>query len=137
MEREFVTYKIALQLKELGYNKRCLACFTPHMGNGIFELVREGSSNEKSGFNERFIKSGAINGCSAPLWQQVIDWFREKYDTHIEIYNYNGGWAFRVFSLKTVKIYFEQTVGEIRNNSDEFYDVREQAILKAIELIKT
>ena len=85
MKDQFVTYEIALAVKELGFNEECLACYTPHLGKGIFELISKGASNEKSGFNERFIKAGAINGCAVPLWQQVIDWFREEHKIDIEL----------------------------------------------------
>ena len=85
MKNQFVTYEIALKLKELGFNEECLACYTPHLGKGIFELISKGTSNEKSGFNERFIKAKAINGCAAPLWQQVIDWLNVEYGSEFGI----------------------------------------------------
>ena len=145
MKDQFVTYEIALKLKELGFNEECLACYTPHLGKGIFELISKGTSNEKSGFNERFIKAKAINGCAAPLWQQVIDWFRDEPDIVIEITRqkyfdtYANSYAYEVVCKVYKNKELEGSV-VIRDNKNNhiFYsyeEAREQAILKAIQII--
>ena len=143
MQKQFATYEIALKLKELGFNEECLVCYSPHLGNGVFELTSKGSSNEKSSFNERFIKAGSVNGCSAPLWQQVIDWFREEKLLEliwlpqdksscdplplyfIAIVSYEGG---------TMRELFNSTEKSDLLHFISPEDAREQVILKAIEL---
>ena len=135
MEKQFVTYEIALSVKELGFNEECLACYSPHLGNGVFELTSKGSSNEKSSFNERFIKAGAVNGCSAPLWQQVIDWLREKHGIIIGFMNVNIHTNLEfMWCISTV----EEIELNLPNKSErcfkDYPKAREQAILKAIEL---
>ena len=36
MEREFVPYNLALELKDLGFDKRCFTTYTPkHLGNEL------------------------------------------------------------------------------------------------------
>lgn len=75
MEKEFVTYELALKLKELGYsqitienqNRNILAYFY----DGMFIL--NGRSRHRTSFDENL-------AVSAPLWQQAFDWFREKHD---------------------------------------------------------
>ena len=111
MKEQFVTYEIALKLKELGFDEQCLMYFDkeelnycPHWFN-----------------NSSLIPNGDI---SAPLWQQVIDWFREKHDITIDIAKIYNGTDNYHFALNLEWEYFEGT----------YYEAREQAILKAIEL---
>jgi hypothetical protein len=61
MEKEFVPYQQALELKELGFDEPCLMYYTD---------------------NGELYKSN-LYGISAPLYQQVFRWFREKYNAHI------------------------------------------------------
>jgi hypothetical protein len=58
MGKEFVPYQQALELKELGFDEPCFGEFNKDEKDGnIFT--------------------------SAPLYQQVFRWFREKYNAHI------------------------------------------------------
>lgn len=65
MKREFVTYEIALNLKELGFNMLCFACFDTEK-----EIVLEMSYNADPNLRER----GFV---AAPLWQQATRWLME------------------------------------------------------------
>lgn len=136
MKEQFVTYEIALKLKELGFNDECLACYTPHLRNGIFELISKGSSNEKSAFNERFVKANAVNGCSAPLWQQVIDWVREKQNIYINVepitFDDEPTYVFEIINLKNGML-----LNDINSSFEDPNEAHEQAILKAIDIIKS
>ena len=66
MEKEFVTYEIALELKELGFDE---PCFGAWVNNELFITENE---NPK-------IQSLSINQCTAPLYQQAFRFLREKY----------------------------------------------------------
>jgi hypothetical protein len=130
MVKQFVTYEIALKLKELGFNEECLAVFQiPYK-----KLTITGNSNVK-------LKMETIN---APLYQQVIDWFREKHKYSVSIhvdednstpsdikYWYCIDSFFEVPNNKIVREGIEEV-----DNFSSFEEAREQAILKAIELIK-
>ena len=88
MKKQFVTYEIALAIKELDFDEECL--FHYDNGNIVSEdellyHIRNGSSlffnyncngSEIDFFNW---DNEHIITVSAPLWQQVIDWLREKY----------------------------------------------------------
>ena len=63
MNKEFIPYEQALELKELGFNDLCLFYY----GNN--EALRIYHQSE---IGEDLI--------GAPLYQQVFRWFREKYD---------------------------------------------------------
>jgi hypothetical protein len=76
MEKEFVTYEQALELKELGFDEPCLASWTYKTKERIPTLYGCGAL--------LFNTDGLITNqtediiCSAPLYQQCWRWFREK-----------------------------------------------------------
>jgi len=79
MQKEFVSYEIALALKELGFNELCLAYY-----NGYKELDHL--------MPERVLVGRDYNGetiTSAPLYQQAFRWFREKYGLNSHIHQEN------------------------------------------------
>ena len=148
MKEQFITYEIALKLKELGFDEGCLAYY----GDNILIF-------DKHEYLECDIKANYVLGWKnqvitlAPLWQQVIDWFREKYNIHITInpnlkFNTEIGEAlpkdltYRVifdnrFYLtwsdnKIPVLCFDLSKGY---NFKSYNEAKEQAILKAIELI--
>jgi hypothetical protein len=70
MEKEFVPYQQALELKELGFDEPCFGKFYHnHLEIGGSWLNSEFNKDEKDG--NIFT--------SAPLYQQVFKWFREKH----------------------------------------------------------
>ena len=129
MNNEFVSYEIALKLKELGFDEPCLTYYyelTSNLRTHLAIDIRNAwtySENKKLGFT------------LAPLYQQVFRWFRVKYDIDISInaiyykYNENTSKKYRVvIDNKTVFT----NVG--------FYDTYEEAELaflnKLIMIVK-
>lgn len=80
MENQFVPYELALQLKQLGYSQIRIE----NQNKNIFGYYYQQKFIPNRGLrlHENFNLELSI---SAPLWQQAFDWFREKYDLHIEI----------------------------------------------------
>jgi hypothetical protein len=78
MEKLFLPYELALEIKTLGFDEPCLFDYnrwnTERLNNSYFNYV-----NYNAG--ETMV--------SAPLFQQVFKWFREKYDLHSLIESYN------------------------------------------------
>jgi hypothetical protein len=78
-QTEFIPYEKALELKELGFDDKCLAVYF----NPTQELYFNKYVNE---FNEEV-------RTSAPLYQQAFRWFRDKHGLHhliefdFDIYN--------------------------------------------------
>lgn len=68
MNNEFVSYEIALKLKELGFDEHC---FSRIYADGGVELLSYLYKNSD--------QIGEITSCSAPLYQQAFRFFREKY----------------------------------------------------------
>jgi hypothetical protein len=66
MNKEFVTYELALALKELGFDEECLSYYF----------------NKQLSFGSRTSYGEVVE---APLYQQAFRWFREKYNLFYEI----------------------------------------------------
>ena len=131
MKEQFVTYEIALALKELGFDEECFAIFyqekfmNGHIEPYVWNLVNSIKTNSDC---------NSIDIVTAPLWQQVIDWFRIKYNWLIvvDVANSNEYYA-------AIREYDEigAIISKIPYKIYSIYEeAREHAILKAIELIK-
>ncbi|MCF8339675.1 MAG: hypothetical protein K9I82_01740 [Chitinophagaceae bacterium] len=70
MEKEFVSYEIALELKQLGFDDPCIGKFYYNQ----LEIGGIWTNNDFKEDPDIFI--------SAPLYQQVFRWFREKYGVY-------------------------------------------------------
>jgi hypothetical protein len=86
MEKEFVSYDLALAMKEFGFDEPCVATFHDNSGGeieftfGMFHHPKKNSeANTVSG---TFIGK---NGCYAPLYQQAFRWFREEFGLWVEM----------------------------------------------------
>jgi hypothetical protein len=80
MEKEFVTYEQALTLKKLGFDEMCFGFYR----NPIVELMRCRNS-------EPWMGNSVV---SAPLKQQVLRWFREKYNMLACVYSNASGFLY-------------------------------------------
>jgi hypothetical protein len=70
MEKEFIPYEQALELKELGFDEPCIAFYEPN--NEEVMIV---------GLSQRYNDPSLlyVTDFCAPLYQQSFRWFREKY----------------------------------------------------------
>lgn len=165
MKEQFVTYEIALKLKELGFDEECFANYnimetfadedaTNMIRSKVLYLEYENQYSiisplwfEKDFVREMWVDGSywdgehsrcevVDDGIKAPLWQQAIDWFREKHQLYIQIvfseiiddnlYPY----YYYIIDMKTKLV-----ASTLSKNIKEFNDALKQAILKAIELI--
>ena len=114
MKEQFVTYEIALKLKELGFDEECLSFWFKKEHKLSIEityggLIRMCEINKNSQYDN------ISNYISAPIWQQAIDWLLEKHNLLVQQ-------GYCKFALITPYDW----IGKL---------TREQAILKALELI--
>jgi hypothetical protein len=69
MKNEFIPFQQALELKELGFDEPCFG-----------KIYADGGSEQLSYPYKNSDQIGKVTSCSAPLYQQVFKWFREKYN---------------------------------------------------------
>lgn len=72
MNKEFVPYVEALELKELGFDEPCFGYYNTMGFNRYFDNIKN---------SDNLIESENIKGnwCTAPLYQQAFRWFKKKY----------------------------------------------------------
>ncbi len=91
MNKEFIPYEQALELKELGFDEVCLGYYHTTLSSSDVDLIISKTPDRfyhLIGIPEHF-------NTLAPLYQQVFRWFREKYSlfsfiTNIESIDYIG-----------------------------------------------
>jgi len=125
MHKEFIPYKQALELKELGFDEPCMAFYEP--GNKEVKVV---------GVNQRYNDPSllTVTDFCAPLYQQAFRWFREKYGIMYTVHNNIENW----------KNTFHGAYSKINSNyesdyTDDYttYEEAELACLKKlIEIVK-
>ena len=79
MEKEFVSYEIALKLKELGFKEPCFTYYYNINGNirtGIVVDINDAWT---------YPENKKLGTTLAPLYQQVFRWFRNKYGIDFSI----------------------------------------------------
>jgi hypothetical protein len=149
MKEQFVNHEISALLKEKGFKEECMAFYEisikakedPYDGfSGPFGW-KKGEINFSKGY---FENSGLPDNsneywllCGAPLWQQVIDWFREKHSIEIWV----GNWGIMIRSGLSHKEYEAYVKYRDANNTlyseffDDYKEARQAAIEQALTLI--
>jgi hypothetical protein len=117
MNKEFVTYEQALALKELGFDEPCLAWYvSKRHGLELGQVVQSD-----------LLRDAVI----APLKQQSLSFFREKYGLKPQITTTYNEWDFFIPES-------EYNEFPIRQSSDKwtYENYEENLINKLIELVK-
>ena len=72
MEKEFIPYEQALELKELNFDEECF---------GEWQNLKTGKNLSINQDEDSYVYNIPVLGAniSAPLYQQAFRWFREKY----------------------------------------------------------
>jgi hypothetical protein len=107
MNKEFIPYEQALELKELGFNEKCAAHYL-------------GEGEEYLELKWLIYRNDSINTAKclqAPLYQQAFRWFREKYSFTYSIGNTN-----------IAVVHYLGTTQLLQNN--ESYEAAELAAIK-------
>lgn len=130
MNKEFIPYEQALELKELGFNDGCLAGYSLDRYDAVFFDIKEQNGIGWLTRSNKGLKDHK-GYCTTALYQQAFRWFREKYELNHII----------IFQSKT-KTYDAGIIGDIENFVDynlifNTYEEAELACLKKlIEIAK-
>ncbi len=136
MKNQFLPYELALQLKELGFNEECFGLYNPNIH---LDFYSKNSNIDLITDNKNVV-------CSAPLWQQVIDWFRINHSIYIAILPFRDNEDEIELSYYYSLVQDDEELNDILCNEvdlgamDDLYDnyeeCRNDVIQKAIDLIK-
>ncbi len=107
MEKEFLTYELAMEMKRLGYNELCLARW---YGGGFYMLPAY-DPLRNSEITEPWF-------CTIPLWQQAIHWCTKQLDS----------WGVRMWNDGSGSLI------HIHNGYEEEFNSSRECLEKLIEL---
>ncbi len=131
MKNLFIPYPLALLAKENGFNKPCL---------GHYDFI----GAPVKFFSSDLLSMGGVQQndttkCCAPLYQQIVDWFRERHEIHL-CYNLHfttsgvvAGYMFDVYSFSAI---LGRNESERTITGATYYEALNATIEKAFELIK-
>lgn len=128
MEKEFVSYEIALALKELGFDEPCFACYGED-GQIIIRTpdYRSFETNNESNIIRNFnlYNNGTI---SAPTFSQAFRFFREKYNVQCSIIFYSES-----LGIKKIPNHYEIQIDYLSNNKWCYFENISNKILLSYE----
>jgi hypothetical protein len=129
MEKEFVSYEIALKLKELGFDEPCITYYYELTSNLRTHLAID------IRYAWTYLGTNKLGFTLAPLYQQVFKWIREKHNIDISINT-----IYSKYNENTIKQYSGVIDTKTMYTNVGFYDNYEEAQLaglqKMIEIIE-
>lgn len=126
----FVSYELAKTLKLIGFNEPCLGFYnnnTIQLWSGKLHIANVKNNQIKQNF------------FTAPLYQQVIDWFRETHNLVINVYANASGYCFELHDSAAKggsHRYDSDYTGPNESGCwDNFYEAKQAAILYSLKII--
>lgn len=121
----FVPYELAVKLKEKGFDEACIAYYDKVDKNKLKPVPM---TDEINSFHSN--RYGKVM-LSAPPYQQVVDWFREKHKLQINISRNMGGWAYSIIEFSRGN----KCIVSKPNETEDYYLELNSAIKEALKLI--
>jgi uncharacterized protein YuzE len=135
MNKEFIPYDQALELKELGFDDECLLQY-----NLTYDEDDKTIGVELFNASDCIVTSSRNYPIKAPLYQQAFRWFREKHTYQCYIQFMNNSYAYWI-GIKSIDFYyhsFNSTPRDMKIDSSwETYEEAElECLKKLIEIVK-
>ena len=127
MKKQYVPYPIAIEMKALGFDEECYAYYDKDGEAYEFEYydIDRTNSTLQSDY-------GGDKDCTAPLWQQVLEWLDSK-GIFIDII-YHKSEKFAAFVMNWCDISITDALSfELYKSRNE---AQEAAILEALKYMK-
>ena len=137
MKTEFVTYEIALELKELGFDEPCLKVGNPN-GHTMWKWIEVDGEPPTVNINDVIQVHYDENWTQISTYSQTFRWFRDTHNMLANVYSNASGFLFE----------YHDTIGGTHRYDSEFsgpndggcWDTYEEAELacltKLIQIVK-
>jgi hypothetical protein len=128
MEKEFIPYEQALELKELGFDEPCFGYYHEDKSLTYTNMVSQ-NTNSFWKINNKVI--------TAPLYQQAFKWFRDKKLSDASINRHgeaDGGYSYRWEIVYEYGVYEER---HFKMGYNTYEEAELACIIKLIEIVKT
>lgn len=141
MKKLFAPYEIAIQLKEKGFDEPCIAEYVNgflmnHMQFTVEEEDRDSDWSTYTNSHTNWTRTKDRVVCSAPLYQQVVEWLREKHNKVIEVSLYykdsKDSWTYEIMEYGIHKTY--STINKHKTHKT-YNQALNEAINEALKLI--
>lgn len=133
----FVTYEIAVKVKELGFDDPCLMCF--YHENNFGQPKDKLYLPSSFGKSKNSLPESDNPWLTAPLWQQVIEWLMVYHNIEILVTNSYNAIDLWEYNVRNLIFSYDMRLDYDSSYDKLFYltynEAREKAILKALELI--
>ena len=130
MDKEFIPYEIALELKELGFDDFSFGRFYTKLRCKVFSVDEKGrhysikiTPKKLYTLGEHFVLNDD-NVIAAPLYQQAFRWFREKYNLNYVIVKAES-WFYTINGYNT------------QEGFNTYEEAELECLKKLIEIVKT
>lgn len=138
MKKEFIPYELSLVLRELGFDKPCLAFWDAYNGDTHLFFKQRGDYHwllklfgekpkpilEISNWEIEYLQGDGT--VLAPTFSQAFKWFREKYDCHHTIQH----------NKKYVGIAYSSVVNFSIDEFNTYEESELECLKKLIEMVK-
>jgi hypothetical protein len=131
MEKEFVPYEQALELKELGFDEPCFGLW--NLNNGKYEVDIIGVCQYSKEFKYREVL--------APLYQQAFRWFRKKHGISVSIsINWEEGIgkdsSYGKYACSLQHKSYDESIGEFIGVFKRYEEAELECLKELIEMVK-
>ena len=136
MKTEFISYKQALALKELGFDKPCFGRYIYDGRGKEWFLVQTQQTKNASVIFEGDISVDGIS-IASPLYQQAFKWFRDKYNLHgcVDLHVSNPThWYIRIDNIVENDYLYHSEDENLKFNTYE--EAEQECLDKLIEIVK-
>lgn len=131
MKHLFVSYEIAKQLKDKGFDKPCFAHYNP---NGVFmrKIMCSDEDNDHTLSIKDIMEHKADGYIEAPLYQQVLDWLDLKQNINIWVdCSSKRQWMWTINFIE--KGDYIQSDDDDNTDDRTWWETKTEALDKAIE----
>jgi hypothetical protein len=127
MNKEFIPYEQALELKELGFSYQCFAAQKYNLidyGSEMYDFIYNADLTDKT--------DGWV---ALPLYQQAFRWFREKHGLMglVDCFLYPFSYTYNINDIINEKIILWS---EPENDFETYEEAEKALLIKLIELVK-
>ena len=143
MEKEFVPYEQALELKELGFDEPCFYQYVRDFDNDgeLIPITSETNRPILRDNNQVSLCSGG-DCFAAPLYQQAFRWFREKYGISVSIsINWEEGIgkdsSYGKYACSLQHKSYDESIGEFIGVFKRYEEAELECLKELIEMVKS
>jgi hypothetical protein len=129
MKQYFVPYTIAFGLKEISFDEPCYGFWDVVHGSAFGDSYEYRLTNSYFIHSQNHIEKYFKHACLAPLYDQVIDWFKNKYNIDIYVNKYDN-------TFETFVVDGSNVVSTNYRNSNSRKEALNKGIQAAVKLIK-